>query len=97
MVCSKCGKCCQFNDFRINTNATIIATSLNMTVGEMTRYYGYRNITVITKGNETIFRVNNKCSQLGEDNLCKIWETRPAICNGQQNNPNIVKPAGCTD
>jgi len=95
--CSRCGKCCKFVDFTVPVNASVLADALNMDIGDMSRYYSFRNIKVILDEKKTTFRIMNQCSQLGEDNLCKIWDSNPGICKGQQENKYIVKPEGCTD
>jgi len=68
-----------------------------MTEEDTIRYYALHNIDIIKKEDATTFQIKNVCSELGEDNLCKIWETRPEICKNTKDKKCILKPEGCTD
>lgn len=88
MVCNKCGKCCKFVDF------TFLQTEIP---NEMIEYYKYHNIEVIKKEGKITYRIWNTCINL-ENNLCKIFETRPNACRGKSSDGwKTVKPNGCTD
>lgn len=90
MVCSECGQCCSVLFFNFNRIIPIDS--------EQRKYYDYHNVKIKHKGHNTIFEVHTKCSQLGDDNKCKIFETRPKVCYyANKDQYGGVKLPCCTD
>jgi len=91
MVCSRCGECCKFISFSIPKDRE----------GELPKdyknYFKYHNVEVIDKEDIIEFRVWNRCENLDENNLCKIWETRPEVCRNTKDRKGVIHPEDCTD
>lgn len=64
------------------------------------RYFKYHNTEIIDNHDGTItFKVNTKCEMLDENNLCKIFDTRPDICREDDSKPNVrvIRLKECTE
>lgn len=64
-ICYKCGKCC----IHLQLSADLSP--------EMREWYSAhygREIQTVS------FRIHHRCVQLDENNLCKIYQSRPEIC-----------------
>lgn len=90
MVCSRCGSCCK----------TITITSKHRHLTESDKkYWEFRGIK-LERLNREVDRmiIPCRCIHLGEDNLCKIWETRPDMCRKEfRRTKGIYVPSECTD
>ena len=76
MTCQKCGQCCRQINFQV---------PLDPVLGEFfSAHYG-RPIA------RTGLHIDHVCIQLKENNLCKIYETRPEYCRDFQcEHPDMV-------
>jgi len=74
-LCTHCpAKCCRYF-------ALPIETPTDWEDFEYIRWYLlHERGTVFTEDDSWYLLVHNKCKQLGDDNLCKAYETRPQIC-----------------
>ena len=72
MVCGKCGKCCR---------GIVFIAEMPFPSVDLVNYYLYHNVVLENMGDGRVkFLVNNKCVNLGNDNLCKIFDDRPSFC-----------------
>jgi Fe-S-cluster containining protein len=78
--CKKCGDCCRQLIFFI--------PSLPESYIE---YYENRGCRI--ENNKLI--VPYECPHLGVDNLCMIYENRPALCREYEGQSGFYKPKGC--
>ena len=87
--CSKCSWCCKHQVFEV---PHLIYNQSD------SDYYKFRGIIFIRKNRNVDYKiVPCRCSQLGDDNLCKIWLERPDICDRTRRGTHkIYSPPWCT-
>ncbi len=75
VLCSHCAaKCCRYIALAIDTPET-------WKDFDYVRWYVlHERAAVFVEEDSWYLLVHNPCKYLGEDNLCKIYETRPQIC-----------------
>ena len=76
ITCEKCkGECCKKLAFHIET-------PLNIIDYQDIKWYLYHEKTIVYIDNEGdwMVQIPVKCTKLGKDNKCKIYDKRPPIC-----------------
>jgi len=86
--CKKCGLCCKYVGM-------IISWPCSESDLRWMEYHGYI-INPLSEGTEAMLFAPCRCTMLGEDNLCTIYDTRPDNCRmmpvpGQEQ----FQPPGC--
>lgn len=82
MSCKKCGACCKYIAMQVG--------SLTEDSERWASYHGCRY------ANGIMF-IPCRCSQLGEDNLCKIHDNKPNMCKEMPTRSSIVfHPPECS-
>lgn len=79
MACKKCGRCCRYT--------AIIVDEMSE---EAMRWSLYHNHLVVSRKGKNVVFVPNKCNQLSDEGLCKVYETRPKSCA-------VVPTKDCTE
>lgn len=69
MACKKCGACCKY--------AAVVMDGLSKDGRRWAEYHGQ---TIIERQGKYVIFIPNRCSQLGDDNLCKVYDNRPDVC-----------------
>lgn len=79
--CQKCGECCK----QITFNCPLPEELAEF----MSAHHGRRI-------EEVAVRHNHRCVHLGDDNLCKVYENRPAYCRKFhcENSKRLIVVAG---
>lgn len=80
MSCKQCGECCRQMIFMTYTLPP-----------EYVEYYEKKGCKL--RGSSLV--VPYVCPHLSEDNLCKIYEDRPALCKEYEGQAGFYKPKGC--
>jgi Fe-S-cluster containining protein len=76
--CIGCGKCCHCSPIVLaGEDIRVMAFKLGMSVKDFKKEY-----TEVYPGNARLshFKHENPCAFLDENNKCKIYDSRPAIC-----------------
>jgi len=76
-LCRRCGECCRVSKEVILEPHEVVelATSLNISISNfLLRYVKFR------KGETYLKREGGACCFLRKDNLCSVYEARPAVC-----------------
>ena len=88
-TCNMCGKCCL--GFHLPAH--------NLDKDKIRYLCLHKNVEEEqdAQGRPTIY-IKNRCTQLGTDNKCKIYETRPKVCKEayEKNRQNVTFPKGCS-
>jgi len=76
--CIGCGKCCHCSPIVLSgEDIRVMAFKLGMSPKDFKKQY-----TEVYPGNNKLshFKQENPCAFLDENNRCKIYESRPAVC-----------------
>lgn len=78
-ICKKCaGLCCRY-----------LALPLDTPEGkddydDIRWYLAHEGISIFVEENDWYIQVANRCKHLTRDNLCEIYDQRPRICRGYE-------------
>ena len=85
MSCKKCGACCKYT-----------AVMIGQPDEDGVRWSAYHGHRLFEKEGQLVVFIPNRCSQLGDDNLCKIYKDRPNVCATVPNvDCTIFQPPEC--
>lgn len=78
--CTECARCCTYVGVGINAPTTArLAT-------DVLWYLYHENVTVYADADgEWSVMFETRCRNLGEDRLCRVYDSRPHICRGFDN------------
>jgi len=91
--CHQCGECCRTVNMTVVRDVTLRQHGNRE---ELERYLGYRGIRVVGEdvtGNALFYEVDIPCSQLTEDNGCKVHDSpaKPLLCLKYPDAPNAIE------
>jgi len=95
--CHQCGECCRTVNMTVVRDVTLRQHGNRE---ELERYLGYRGIRVVGEdvtGNALFYEVDIPCSQLTEDNGCKVHDSpakKPLLCLKYPDAPNAIEQCG---
>ena len=94
--CHQCGECCKTVNMTVVRDVTLRQHGNRE---ELERYLGYRGIRVVGEdvtGNALFYEVDIPCSQLTEDNGCKVHDSpaKPLLCLKYPDAPNAIEQCG---
>jgi len=94
--CHQCGECCKTVNMTMVRDVTLRQHGNRE---ELELYLGYRGIRVVGEdvaGNALFYEVDIPCSQLTEDNGCKVHDSpaKPLLCLKYPDAPNAIEQCG---
>lgn len=94
--CHQCGECCRTVNMTVVRDVTLRQHGNRE---ELELYLGYRGIRVVGEdvaGNALFYEVDIPCSQLTEDNGCKVHDSpaKPLLCLKYPDAPNAIEQCG---
>ncbi|MCH8933638.1 MAG: YkgJ family cysteine cluster protein [Nitrospinae bacterium] len=94
--CHQCGECCKTVNMTVVRDVTLRQHGNRE---ELELYLGYRGIRVVGEdvaGNALFYEVDIPCSQLTEDNGCKVHDSpaKPLLCLKYPDAPNAIEQCG---
>ncbi|MCH7500827.1 MAG: YkgJ family cysteine cluster protein [Nitrospinae bacterium] len=94
--CHQCGECCKTVNMTVVRDVTLRQHGNRE---ELELYLGYRGIRVVGEdvaGNALFYEVDIPCSQLTENNGCKVHDSpaKPLLCLKYPDAPNAIEQCG---
>ena len=76
ILCEHCvAACCRYLAIPIDTPSSA------RDYDDMRWYLMHEGVSIFVEEGDWFFQVQTVCKNLGEDNLCGVYETRPEICS----------------
>lgn len=78
-ICKKCaGLCCRYLALPIETPES------KDDHDDVRWYLAHEGISIFVEKGDWYIQIANRCKHLTRDNLCEIYESRPRICRGYE-------------
>jgi len=79
ILCQKCaGLCCRYLALPIDTPED------KGDFDDVRWYLAHEGISIFVEDGDWYINIANRCKYLNKDNMCDIYETRPRICRGYE-------------